>query len=282
MTEVLHPDAAIGGTRKDGYSKIYTFISYDITADAKKIGIPVLSGYRVAWALPGSDIYQHRFDEQTRKTDIQPIENTEQLYKYIKNKYHIDEAKIKQPIASPPTFSSDPSSEALADTDAAIAVCTTPDVCKTPVGSSTPPIPYQVWGKAGDVIEPTSNSTIVRYNGQWAIRHGDACTLNNGNCTGEFIFTEDRNIYKGPQQSNNNAESQDTRGEGQKFSDGFTENVEETWDAAKTVARSGWEASKDLASAMYDDPLGTVGSGLSSLWTTGVNAATWGAKLPKI
>ncbi len=30
------------------------------------------------------------------------------------------------------------------------SICSAPDVCKTPIGSSTPPIPYPVMSKAGD------------------------------------------------------------------------------------------------------------------------------------
>lgn len=36
------------------------------------------------------------------------------------------------------------------DVGQAIVVCTAPDVCKTPIGSSTPPIPYQITGRLGD------------------------------------------------------------------------------------------------------------------------------------
>ncbi|EOT8833098.1 PAAR-like domain-containing protein [Escherichia fergusonii] len=44
-----------------------------------------------------------------------------------------------------------------------IVVCTTPDVCKTPVGSSTPPIPYRVTAKMEDAARPVPD---VKANGK--------------------------------------------------------------------------------------------------------------------
>jgi hypothetical protein len=42
------------------------------------------------------------------------------------------------------------------------AICTAPDFCKTPVGSSTPPIPYQVIADLGQSAKTVPN---VRFNG---------------------------------------------------------------------------------------------------------------------
>lgn len=41
-----------------------------------------------------------------------------------------------------------------------IVVCTTPDVCKTPMGSSTPPVPYRVTAQMSDAVQvvPTVNA----------------------------------------------------------------------------------------------------------------------------
>lgn len=41
-----------------------------------------------------------------------------------------------------------------------IVVCTTPDVCKTPMGSSTPPVPYRVTAQMADAVQvvPTVNA----------------------------------------------------------------------------------------------------------------------------
>ena len=52
--------------------------------------------------------------------------------------------------------------EAARKTAKAIAVSTTPDVCKTPMGSSTPPIPYPI---VGNFKDSASISTNVRFGG---------------------------------------------------------------------------------------------------------------------
>lgn len=40
------------------------------------------------------------------------------------------------------------------------SICSAPDVCKTPVGSSTPPIPYGVSSQVSDLQQSTSSVTI--------------------------------------------------------------------------------------------------------------------------
>lgn len=40
------------------------------------------------------------------------------------------------------------------------SLCTAPDVCKTPVGSATPPLPYPVVSQAADLAQPTSSVLI--------------------------------------------------------------------------------------------------------------------------
>lgn len=107
------------------------------------------------------------------------------------------------------------------------SISTAPDVCKTPVGSATPPIPYVVVSQAGDLAGGTSTVTIdghssaiassshsscsgdeagtasgivsgttgnktefasysfdVRLEGEGAVRHLDATTMNNSNTIG--------------------------------------------------------------------------------------------------
>jgi len=135
--------------------------------------------------------------------------------------------------------------EVIHDDNDAIAVCKSPDFCKTPVGSATPPIPYMVFGKGGDdkkypksvksngltlkttdskftktygdepgiakgvksgtvgdVVEPVTKSSVVRIEGQWVIRHGDKCTLNKGNCPGEYIHVKSVEAPTPPDGSN--------------------------------------------------------------------------------
>lgn len=57
----------------------------------------------------------------------------------------------------PQTPASDPPPEAGRDVGQALVVCTSPDVCKTPIGSSTPPIPYQITGRLGDDANASRN-----------------------------------------------------------------------------------------------------------------------------
>jgi len=52
--------------------------------------------------------------------------------------------------------------EGARKTGQAIVVCTTPDVCKTPMGNSTPPVPYQITANFSD---STSVSPNVRFGG---------------------------------------------------------------------------------------------------------------------
>ncbi|MGV2112114.1 PAAR-like domain-containing protein [Agrobacterium salinitolerans] len=127
----------------------------------------------------------------------------------------------------PPPTTADPSPpEFIPDDASALAVCLSPDVCKSP----DKPVPYMCWGKGddknnyspdvrsnglvikrqnsqfrcsygdepgvglgvksgtvGNIVEPVTSSTIVRANGIPVQRHTDRCTLNNGNCPGEYV-----------------------------------------------------------------------------------------------
>lgn len=135
------------------------------------------------------------------------------------------EAKRKPRPAAP-----DPAPpEIIPDEKKAIAVCLSPDVCKSP----EKPVPYAVYGTAdndynyspnvrangeiikrrdskftttygdepgvglgiksgtvGDVVEPVTSSPIVRANGIPIQRHADRCTLNNGNTEGEYCYVQ--------------------------------------------------------------------------------------------
>lgn len=127
--------------------------------------------------------------------------------------------------------------ELIPDDSTAIAVATSPDVCRSP----EKPIPYVPWGKAddksnyspdvrsngqvikrqnstfsrcygdepgvgkgvksgtvGDIVEPVTSSPIVRANGISVQRHGDKCTLNNGNCLGEYINVKSTDVHPAP------------------------------------------------------------------------------------
>ncbi|MEN3794878.1 DUF4150 domain-containing protein [Fulvimarina sp. MAC3] len=53
-------------------------------------------------------------------------------------------------------------------------------------------------GTVGDVVEPTSHSDNIRVEGQPVIRHSDTCTLNNGNCPGEYIHVKSTEVNAAP------------------------------------------------------------------------------------
>ena len=53
-------------------------------------------------------------------------------------------------------------------------------------------------GTVGDVVEPVTNSPIVRAEGKHVIRHRDKCTLNKGNCPGEYIHVKSVKIHEPP------------------------------------------------------------------------------------
>ncbi len=141
-------------------------------------------------------------------------------------------AKIQPPTAANPA-----PPELIPDESDALAVCLSPDVCRSP----QTPIPYMVWGKAddklnyspdvrangkvikrhdsrfsrsygdepgvgkglksgtvGDVVTPVTSSAIVRANGIPVQRHTDRCTLNNGNCPGEYVHVKSTATHPAP------------------------------------------------------------------------------------
>lgn len=56
----------------------------------------------------------------------------------------------------------DPPPEAGRDTHEAIVVCKSPDVCKTPVGAATPPVPYQITSKMGDDVNTAPSVRLTK------------------------------------------------------------------------------------------------------------------------
>ncbi|WFR97542.1 DUF4150 domain-containing protein [Rhizobium tumorigenes] len=137
----------------------------------------------------------------------------------------------------PPTAANPPPPEFIPSDSMALAICLSPDVCKSPEN----PVPYMSWGKAsdslnyspdvrsnglfikrqdskfsccygdepgvglgcksqtvGDVVEPVTSSGIVRANGIWVQRHNDRCTLNNGNTEGEYVHVKSTDVHAAP------------------------------------------------------------------------------------
>ncbi len=136
-----------------------------------------------------------------------------------------------------PAAADPPPPELIPADSNALAVCLSPDVCKSP----DKPVPYMSWGKAsdeqnyspdvrsngmvikrqdsmffrcygdepgvglgcksgtvGDVVEPVTSSGIVRANGVWVQRHNDRCTLNSGNTDGEYVYVQSTEEQKAP------------------------------------------------------------------------------------
>ena len=221
-----------------------------------------------------------------------------------------------------PTAAVPPPPEFIPDDSSAIAVCLSPDVCRSP----TAPVPYMVWGKAddkqnyspdvksngkvikrsnsqftatygdqpgtglgvksgtvGNIVTPVTSSNIVRANGIPVQRHTDRCTLNNGNCPGEYVYVQSTETDKAPdatdKQNQSSGKTQDTRSTGEKFADGFTENASETWDGVKKVSSNLWDGTKNLASDLWNDPGGTVAAGAESVKDGAVGAANWTAEV---
>jgi len=159
-----------------------------------------------------------------------------------------------------PTAAVPPPPEFIPDDSSAIAVCLSPDVCRSP----TAPVPYMVWGKAddkqnyspdvksngkvikrsnsqftatygdqpgtglgvksgtvGNVVTPVTSSNIVRANGIPVQRHTDRCTLNNGNCPGEYVNVKSTEVSPPP--------------------DGNDSQNRSWWDAAKDTGGDFWK-----------------------------------------
>ncbi|MDO5612453.1 MAG: DUF4150 domain-containing protein [Paracoccus sp. (in: a-proteobacteria)] len=200
------------------------------------------------------------------------------------------DAAIKAHGPPPPTAPNPPPPEVIPDTAAAIAVSTSPDVCRAP----RRPCPFPVYGRANDdqnyastvrsngqtlmtwgsrftttygdeagtgggvisgtrgsIVAPTSHSPLVFAEGQPLIRHRDSCTLNSGNCPGEFIHVDSTATHPAP----------DGRDQAQKsrldsFRDGFM--------GASGTAQTG-ASILDKAGEYWDDP-SQIGRDAQGLW----------------
>ncbi|MDO5528827.1 MAG: DUF4150 domain-containing protein, partial [Paracoccus sp. (in: a-proteobacteria)] len=164
------------------------------------------------------------------------------------------EAARRRHARPPPTAANPPPPEVIPDTATAIAVSTSPDVCRAPHR----PCPFPVYGLASDdsnyaatvrsngealmtwdscftatygddagrggglisgtrgsIVTPTSHSPLVFAQGQPLIRHRDSCTLNNGNCPGEYIHVDSTAVHAAPDE-----EDEGSRSRWQAFKDG--------------------------------------------------------------
>ncbi|WP_320195583.1 DUF4150 domain-containing protein [Agrobacterium rosae] len=204
----------------------------DVTAEALSTGAigrnNLLSNQPVYWNRGGSYFYQAR-DPYDIDTYVEF--NDEELEKKLRED---EEAKAKQP---PPTAPDPHPPELVPDEGDVYAVCLSPDVCRTPekpipymswgkaddktnyspnVRSNGKVIKRQdskffccygdepgigkgvKSGTVKDVVEPVTSSAIVRANGIPVQRHTDRCTLNNGNCPGEYIHVKSTQTSPAP------------------------------------------------------------------------------------
>ncbi|WP_442185890.1 DUF4150 domain-containing protein [Rhizobium leguminosarum] len=154
-----------------------------------------------------------------------------------------EENKEEKPPELPaPAAASPAPPEIIHDNSEALAVCLSPDVCRSP----KVPVPYMSYGTAnndfnyatnvfsnglmvkhhqskfsccfgdepgtglgccsntvGDVVEPVTSSEIVYVNGIPVQRHGDLCTLNKGNTVGEYCYVRSTDLDKPPPAEDN-------------------------------------------------------------------------------
>ncbi|SFB48052.1 DNA/RNA non-specific endonuclease [Rhizobium sp. NFR07] len=186
----------------------------------------------VMWNTGGDYFYQ--YDSPTSLNPPKEF-NDEVLAARVKE----DEAKKEAREVGPPrpTSATPPPPEFIPEDSDAIAICLSPDVCRSP----EKPVPYQTWGRAsdsrnyspnvrsngrvvkrqdsvffccygdeagtglgvksntvGDIVEPVTSSGTVRINGVWAQRHDDRCTLNSGNTLGEYSNSQCIDAHAAP------------------------------------------------------------------------------------
>ncbi len=197
----------------------------------------------VGWNMAGDYFYQ--FDSPTSLNPPKEFYDAE-LAKRVKEDEEKRKKQEEQARIPNPTSANPPPPELVPDDSAAIAVCLSPDVCKSPQN----PVPYMSWGQAsdkmqyspdvrsnglvikrqdskffccygdepgvglgvksntvGDVVEPVTSSQLVRANGIWVQRHDDRCTLNNGNTLGEYIHVQCLDAHQAPDATDNQDQS---------------------------------------------------------------------------
>ncbi|WP_172724126.1 MULTISPECIES: DUF4150 domain-containing protein [Neorhizobium] len=193
-----------------------------------------------------------------------------------------NKAPIQKPTAPDP-----PPPEIIPKESTALAIVTSPDVCRSP----QTPIPYMTWGKGsdnlnyspdvrangqviklqsskfwccygdepgvgrgiksntvGDVVEPVTSSTIVRANGQWVQRHTDRCTLNRGNAPGEYIFVKSVQTDKAPDGNDKQDKTRDEQIAEYAASKGWTRAADGGWNT--NPGGFGWASNDKVGEEM--------------------------------
>ncbi len=192
-----------------------------------------------------------------------------------------DEEEDERNPRPPRPSSADPAPpEFIPDTEEAIAVCLSPDVCRAPQA----PTPFMVYGRAdldrnyspdvrsnglvvkransvftttigdepgiglgvlsgtvGSIVQPVTSSPTVFANGVPVQRHADRCTLNNGNCPGEYVHVRNDAVVAAPDATDEQERSASAaaRAQAGQAIDGFYENSPEAQAAVAAWNRAG-------------------------------------------
>jgi hypothetical protein len=244
----------------------------NVTAEAAASGAiarhGLVSDQSVMWNMAGDYFYQYK-----DPLDIDSVVefHDPELRSRLKLP---DEEEEQQASGRPrPTTATPPPPEFIPDNAQARAVCLSPDVCRTPekpipyvvwgqgcddrnyspnvrsngdtvkhaqsVFTSTygdePGIGKGVCsGTVGQQVEPVTSSDTVRVNGIPTQRHSDRCTMNNGNCPGEYVHVQSVDTHSPP-----DATDEEDRNQAQKGWDGFYENSAEAQMIGDGLKRAG-------------------------------------------
>lgn len=198
-----------------------------------------------------------------------------------------DDETDPQPVPPKPTAADPPPPEIVPRERQALAIVTSPDVCRSPNAA----IPYQSWGMGfndqefspnvrangeiiklqtskfcccygdepgvglgvvsntrGDVVEPVTSSTIVRANGQWVQRHTDTCTLNNGNAPGEYVNPKSEQTDKAPDGKDEQNKTRDEKIAEYAESKGWTRASDGGWNT--NPGGVGWASNDKIGEEM--------------------------------
>ncbi|POO56710.1 PAAR-like domain-containing protein [Agrobacterium rosae] len=235
----------------------------------------------VIWNRGGNYFYQ--FKDPLDYHSVREFNDAE-LEKKLREE---EELKSRQP---PPTTADPHPPELVPDDGETFAIATSPDVCRSPekpipymawgkADDKTNYSPnvrsnglvikrqdskfFRCYGdepgvgkgvKSGtveDVVEPVTSSAIVRANGIPVQRHADKCTLNNGNCPGEYVHVKSTEVHSPP-----DGNDEQNRGGFGRAWDGFYNNSDEA-QLAGGALKKGEE--------YWNDP-SRIGSDLQSAW----------------
>ncbi|WP_337270455.1 PAAR-like domain-containing protein [Oryzifoliimicrobium ureilyticus] len=262
------------------------YVNVDVTAEARATNAITRNGLvedqPVLWNQRGNYFYQ--FKNPNDLDSVVEFNDTE-LEKKLRDSKG---SKAGRPPA--PTAANPPPPELIPDDSTAIAVCLSPDFCRAPDkvipfptwGKASDKSEYSPnvrsngklikrqnstfsccygdepgvglgvkSGTVGGVVKPVTSSPIVFANGVPVQRHSDRCTLNNGNCPGEYINVKSTSVYDPP-----DGDDKQNRSGFSKAWDGFYENSDEAQLVGGALSKG---------QEYWQDP-SKIGSDLKSAW----------------